>query len=89
MDLHSILFELHAERKRLGRIIEALEQMVSRAQEAKPKRRGRKRMDAASRQAVSQRMKRYWAGKKTLKKPENLPPQATDQPEQAEIRPVE
>ena len=36
MDLHSILFELHAERKRLGRIIEALEQMVSRAQEAKP-----------------------------------------------------
>jgi len=63
MDLHRILGELHAERQRLGRIIQTLEELHSRAIDP-PKKRGRKGMDADARRAVSARMKRYWAARR-------------------------
>jgi hypothetical protein len=64
MDLIKILGELYAERQRLGKIIEALEELHGQPAQTVPKRRGRKNMDAAARKAVSQRMKRYWAAKR-------------------------
>jgi hypothetical protein len=33
-----------------------------------PKKRGRKKMSAAARKAVSERMRKYWAGRKKAKK---------------------
>jgi len=71
MDLYRIIRELVLERDRLERIIESLEKMKP---DAKPpiriettKRRGRKSMDRAARQEVSDRMKRYWAQRKAEK----------------------
>jgi hypothetical protein len=61
MDLHKILGELIAERHRLGKIIATLEDLHGQGGFAAPKKRGRKNMDAAARNAVSQRMKRFWA----------------------------
>ena len=67
MDLYRIIRELVLERDRLQRIIDSLEEMKHdpapvRAEGAK--RRGRKSMDRAAREEVSQRMKRYWAQRK-------------------------
>ena len=64
MDLLKILGELHAERQRIEKIIETLELVGSPKMETKPKKRGRKYMDAAARKAVSLRMKRYWAARR-------------------------
>jgi hypothetical protein len=66
MDLYRIIRELVQERDRLQRIIDSLEEMKpdSRAsvrQQEGGKRRGRKSMDIAGREEVSDRMKRYWA----------------------------
>lgn len=71
MDLYRIIRELVLERERLQRIIESLEEMKPDARppvriEAR-KRRGRKSMDRAARQQVSERMKRYWAQRKAEK----------------------
>jgi hypothetical protein len=67
MDLYRIIRELVQERNRLQAIIESLEEMKSPGK-APPrqagKRRGRKSMDRAAREEVSQRMKRYWAQRK-------------------------
>jgi hypothetical protein len=68
MDLYRIIRELVQERDRLQRIIESLQEMKPDGKppvrvEAK-KRRGRKSMDRAARQEVSERMKRYWAQRK-------------------------
>jgi hypothetical protein len=65
MDLYRIIHELMQERDRLQRIIDSLEEMkpdakASVRQDA-GKRRGRKSMDVAGREEVSDRMKRYWA----------------------------
>ncbi len=62
MDLYRIILELVQERNRIQRIIESLEN-ASRAEQppAPRKRRGRKTMDRAAREEVSERMKRYWA----------------------------
>jgi hypothetical protein len=68
MDVYRIIRELVLERDRLQRIIESLEEMRpngGRAQErSEGKRRGRKSMDHAAREEVSERMKRYWAQRK-------------------------
>jgi hypothetical protein len=67
MDVYRIIRELVLERDRLQRIIESLEEMSpnGRAQvRAEGKRRGRKSMDRAAREEVSERMKRYWAQRK-------------------------
>jgi hypothetical protein len=65
MDLYRIIRELTQERDRLQRIIDSLEEMKpeGRAQVRtdRGKRRGRKSMDVAGREEVSDRMKRYWA----------------------------
>jgi hypothetical protein len=63
MDLDWIIGELLEERKRLDRLIQALEEPGrTRGSGQKPKgRRGRKSMDGAARREVSERMKKYWA----------------------------
>jgi hypothetical protein len=64
MDLYRIIDELGEERDRIHRLIESLE----RGRDALPtrasplqRRRGRRSMDGAGRQQVSERMKLYWA----------------------------
>lgn len=62
MDLYRIIFELVQERNRIQRIIDSLENASRGVQPPAPrKRRGRKTMDRAAREEVSERMKRYWA----------------------------
>ena len=75
MDVDQIIRELTEERKRLGRIIEALEKRsIEAASPARPRStRGRKSMDAAARREVSERMTRYWAARRASK--EELPEQ--------------
>ncbi len=65
-DLYKIIRELVEERNKLDRIITSLEQIIESGDDPgfPPKRRGRKSMDAAARKQVSERMKRYWAGKR-------------------------
>ena len=66
MDLYQIIFELVKERDRIAGIIESLE-TVSGEKKAGPKRRGRKSMDHAARKEVSERMRRYWARRRSEK----------------------
>jgi len=62
MDLYRIIFELVQERNRIQKIIESLESVSHSERPPVPrKRRGRKAMDHAAREEVSERMKRYWA----------------------------
>jgi hypothetical protein len=62
MDLYRIILELVQERNRIQRIIESLENAGRDERPPAPrKRRGRKTMDRAAREEVSERMKRYWA----------------------------
>jgi len=69
MDLYRIIRDLVEERNRLDQIIRSLESVVeSGPGKARPgppgKRRGRRSMDGAARKEVSERMKRYWAGRR-------------------------
>ena len=66
MDLDGIIQQLLDERKRLDRIIQALEEPGWGGAVEKPSksRRGRKSMDGPARQEVSARMKQYWAKKR-------------------------
>lgn len=62
MDLYKLIGELVAERDRIARIIETLEEASGAADTvAAKKRRGRKSMDAKARREVSERMRIYWA----------------------------
>jgi hypothetical protein len=64
MDLYRIIGDLVEERNRLQRIIESLEAMdgvAGKPVRSRPVTRGRKSMDHAARQEVSERMKLYWA----------------------------
>lgn len=68
MDLHKTIQDLYAEKEKLERVIASLEEL-QRAAAGNPlmtgrKRRGRKSMGAQERQDVSERMKRYWAGRR-------------------------
>jgi hypothetical protein len=66
MDIEKIIDQLRAERDRLEGIIVALERLHGNAgTTATPKRRGRKFMDKQGRRDVSERMKRYWASRRT------------------------
>jgi hypothetical protein len=70
MDLYRIIRELVEERDRLQRIINSLEGMNSAVHPQAPstgKRRGRKSMDSAAREEVSERMKRYWARRRAAR----------------------
>jgi hypothetical protein len=80
MDLYKAIQDLYAEKEKLERVIASLEEL-QRAAEAvssppsadSGKRRGRKSMGSKERQEVSERMKKYWAGRK---KPAETKPSA-------------
>jgi DNA invertase Pin-like site-specific DNA recombinase len=68
MDLTKAIRQLLTERERLDRVIASLEQLQETGlpvpSAAEGKRRGRKAMAEDERRDVSERMKRYWAGKR-------------------------
>ena len=72
MDLRKTIAELYEEKARLDRVIASLEQLA----EEPPvvplgvPRRGRKYMSPQERRKVSERMRRYWAGRKATEKPD-------------------
>jgi hypothetical protein len=74
MDLSKTIQDLYAEKDKLERVIASLEEL-QRAADAnshvtnRSKRRGRKSMGSEERQEVSERMKKYWAGRRVPKKP--------------------
>ena len=63
MDLHQIIRELQSEKRRIELAINTLE-----GGDEIPHHRGRKFMAAAERQEVSERMKRYWAKRRALRR---------------------
>jgi hypothetical protein len=69
MDLQKTIQDLYSEKEKLERVIASLEEL-QRAASANPlipgrnKRRGRKSMGAQERREVSERMKKYWAGRR-------------------------
>jgi hypothetical protein len=67
MDLDQILIDVRGERDRLKEIVVNLERLAAmvRPNETVPKRRGRKSMDKAGREEVSERMKRYWSRRRS------------------------
>ena len=72
MDLSKTIAELYEEKTRLDRVIASLEQL---GVEPFPisltvSRRGRKFMSPQERQEVSDRMRRYWAGRKAVDQPQ-------------------
>jgi hypothetical protein len=69
MDLYKAIQDLYAEKEKLERIIASLEELQRTAGSTpvmpKPaKRRGRKSMNPSERQEVSERMRKYWAGRR-------------------------
>jgi hypothetical protein len=67
MDLRKTIEALSAQKEKLERVIALMEEMQRTAPEAVPlarKRRGRKSMPAEERAEVSERMKKYWAGRR-------------------------
>ena len=64
-----IIRELYEEKARLERAIAALEEMeaLGSTLQSVRKRRGRKSMGAEERREVSERMKRYWASRRSSK----------------------
>jgi hypothetical protein len=72
MDLSNTIQDLYAEKEKLERIIASLEELQRTAGPVpalpKPaKRRGRKSMNPSERQEVSERMRKYWAGRRQPK----------------------
>jgi hypothetical protein len=69
MDLGKVIRDLYTEKEKLERTIATLEQLsqAGTTLPANPKRRGRHAMGAIEREDVSQRMKRYWAGRRARK----------------------
>jgi len=70
MDLYKAIQDLYAEKEKLERVIASLEDLQRAAGGGVPpspgsgKRRGRKSMGSDERQEVSERMKKYWAGRR-------------------------
>jgi len=69
MDLYKAIQDLYAEKEKLERVIASLEELQRTAGSlpALPKptnRRGRKSMSPSERQEVSERMRKYWAGRR-------------------------
>jgi hypothetical protein len=72
MDLYKAIQDLQAEKAKLERVIASLEELQRTADSApvlpKPaERRGRKSMDSSERREVSERMRKYWAGRRQPK----------------------
>ena len=78
MDLYKAIQDLYAEKEKLERVIASLEEL-QRTSGALPempkatKRRGRKSMSSKERQEVSERMKRYWEGRRQRSNGEDSP----------------
>jgi hypothetical protein len=75
MDLYKAIQDLYAEKEKLERVIASLEELqrTSGSLPALPraqKRRGRKSMNSSERQEVSERMRKYWAGRRQSKETE-------------------
>ena len=75
MDLYKAIQELYAEKEKLERVIASLEELQRNAgvmpELPKPaKRRGRKSMNSSERREVSERMRKYWAGRRQPKQEE-------------------
>jgi hypothetical protein len=72
MNLYKAIQYLYAEKEDLERVIASLEELQRSSAGAAPgapststlKRRGRKSMGSREREEVSQRMKKYWAGRR-------------------------
>ncbi|PWT97287.1 MAG: hypothetical protein C5B51_31645 [Terriglobia bacterium] len=64
IDIDKLIQELNAEIEKIRRTITCLEGLRSAPRPPAANRRGRKSMDAAERQLVSERMKKYWAGRR-------------------------
>lgn len=62
--IDTAIAHLEREKSRIEELIGQLRQHQAGVPPADPHRRGRKGMDAAERQQVSERMKRYWAGRR-------------------------
>jgi len=74
MDLSKVIAKLYEEKTRLDRVIASLEQL---GEDPFPvsinaPRRGRKFMSPQERREVSERMRRYWAGRKAAAPPEEI-----------------
>lgn len=65
MDLIATIQHLRADKEKLDRVIADLEALAHGSQPKSP--RGRKSMGPEERKEVSERMKRYWAGRKKVK----------------------
>lgn len=68
MDLNKAIRELRDELKKLNEVIASLEHFKSTGTLPAPQRRGRKSMPKEERNLVSERMKKYWAGRRRQKK---------------------
>jgi len=69
MDLYKAIQDLYAEKEKLERVIASLEELQRSAGTLPPLpkaagRRGRKSMSPEERQEVSERMKKYWEGRR-------------------------
>ena len=64
MDLQKLLQECYRQREILGRAIAMLEELAKPDSGPPRSRRGRKSMGEEERRQVSERMKKYWAGRK-------------------------
>ena len=71
MDLSKTIAELYEEKTRLDKVIASLEQLGvdSFPVSITASRRGRKFMSPEERHEVSERMRRYWAGRKAAETP--------------------
>ena len=67
MDLNSAIRELHKELDKLNQVIASLEELELTGVLPTAARRGRKSMGDDERQLVSERMKKYWAGRRKQK----------------------
>lgn len=64
MDIQALIRDLQAEKQRIERTIAAMESLTSSENGHHKSKRGRKSMGQAERQQVSERMMRYWAGRR-------------------------
>ncbi len=69
MDISGTLLALYAQKKRLENVIVELETLAGK----RPNRHGRKSLGALERKDVSERMKRYWAGKRAANEHSEAP----------------
>jgi len=65
MDVREALQQLYDEKKRLEGVIASLESLLRDDDTSPRSRRGRKSMGADERQQVSERMKKYWATRRS------------------------